>query len=240
MKPWLLFLAVVLVAPAAVAQDAGTDVRQYRAFVLTEQSDNGVIAEMNVTVDDRHTWTSEGGQSMLEVLAAYTTQSGSVTNPQADYRLVWNGTAVDDCEWHVQGGTISGGRFNPTIALYCLLPSFVEPGNHTVEVERTAVTGTPVIESVTSIVLHQTESIEMDITVASAFDEFLPYLFWGGLALFFLARRAYAPALASTVMVVSSTLTTPAWSFAMGILLVVITVWIYAFARFRASKEGDV
>lgn len=159
MKRSLFLIAALMLVPGVAAQE--TNVLQYRGFIVTEQSSDGILPETVVNVPERHTWDPVGGSSMLEVRVSLVVNSGAATNPQADFRVLWNASAVDDCSWHVEGGTVTGGRFNPFVSTYCALPAFVAPGSHTIQVERTSVTGVPVSNAVTSIILHQTETVEM-------------------------------------------------------------------------------
>ncbi len=184
-SPRILALIALLVVPGVVAFEPGTDVRQYLGFVLTESNADGVIDEREVSVARPHTWETVHGESILEIQISLVTQAGGAVNPTAEFEAIWDGDAVDNCNWHVEGGTITGGRFNPSISLYCILPAFAEEGNHTIEIRRTEVTGTPITDATTSIVLHQREEIMHPITDFEAATGLtaLEFLFFIGLAI---------------------------------------------------------
>ncbi len=161
-RSWLGALALLLVVPL-VGADAGDDVRQYKAFVHTSSSTTGEVPTTPVAIGKPHDWNRTAGQSILEIRASYIVQAGAATNPRADYQVIWDGTPITNCSWSLQGGTITGGRFNPAVSIFCQLGVFVEPGNHTVEVSRSNVVGEPVVQSTTSIILHQRESVNMNM-----------------------------------------------------------------------------
>ena len=156
----LVWLALLLLAPTAAAVGFPSEhVITYDEYIITTSPANGIIPETGVSINRPHAWQNLSGVSILNIRASYVTQSGGVSNPTADYAVLWDGIAVTDCIWHIQGGTLQGGRFNPAIVLWCKLDEYAAPGDHTIEIQRTAVTGTPVIASTISILLHQQETV---------------------------------------------------------------------------------
>lgn len=156
----LLALLSLLFTPGALAANLPDEhVVQYVAFVHTQRNSNGDLPQIDVDVRKVHGWDVAAGDSVLELRANYLVSSGGAVSPFAEFRLVWDEQPLDACEWRVEGGTITGGRFNPVISMFCQVPEWAEPGAHTVAVDRTSSSGTPIVDATTSIILHQKETV---------------------------------------------------------------------------------
>lgn len=225
-----VFVALVALLAAPAASAGGEDVRQYLSFIHTASGATGEVPETPVTVTRPHTWDQVEGRSILEVRAQYVSMAGATTNPTADFQVKWNGTPLPDCKWRIEAGIASGGRGNPTVSLFCEMAEFALPGDYTIQVERTANTGEPVTTSTTSIILHQRETISMDLTVTTVLDTWLPVLVFFGATLFFLWKNRIGSALVGTLLALGTQF--EAWPLdpAFGLLLLPIIWWLEAFA----------
>lgn len=170
---------------------ADADVRSYIAFVHTDRGTDGILPETSFELDRPHDWLVAATESILQVNANYVTQAGATISPSAEFQVFFDAAALTECEWIIEGGTIAGGRSNPSISIWCDLAAPAEPGTHTIEIRRTSVTGTPITSSVNSIVLHQRDEIMhsttfQELTGLTAFEfalfpllAFLGYILWG-------------------------------------------------------------
>jgi hypothetical protein len=249
LKPYqLAALLVLLLVPQAAAfhtldPDAGgVHVLQYRAFVITHTGTTGQVPSTVVEVDQPHTWGFVAGESVLEIRGAYQVQGSSITNPVAEFRAVWNGTALTSCVWRIEGGTLgTGARSNPTLSVFCDLPAYVDPGNYTIQIERTTVTGTPITHALTSVILHQRESVEMNLDINTAIDPYLVGLIWLLLTIFFLTRAAWFPGVVTFMMMGNFFLEPPVFGLPFAFMLTLLAVflhWMAVNGIFPGRKEA--
>lgn len=150
------------------------------------------------------------------------------------YDVTVDGVVVPGCTFRLQ--TFAAGGFLQNMITYpyysseCSVeaPAF---GTHTVGIVRTVASGTPsvVSQSVTVITIDRQEFVQfpMDINITTAVDLYVPILFWGGLLLFFLVKKAVFPAIFATIMLVNGFLSDPPVTFAWGVLFGLIAVWLH-------------
>lgn len=163
-------LAVLLLVPVAAAGTAppGSDVVQWTQFV--HQDLNATFGPVTFEVHRPHAWNVTNGTSLLEVQANYHVQTqGSVADSR--FLLEVDGQTLTTCQWRLDmeaaDGLLGGDErhANPDVGIHCLAPWFLGPGNHTVRVRLLAGTVAPVEHAVTTILLHQQETIHMDLDV---------------------------------------------------------------------------
>ena len=168
---WLACVSMLLfLVPCGAALTPGEHVLQYIAFIHTQEGTDGSLPETSVTLVLPHSWEQVSGVSVLEVRTNYITRGNAIINPAVDFDVLWDGVAVPNCGWRIEGSTVDGLRMAPTVLVFCDLAEFQQPGSHTIEVQRSNVVGTPVTHSVTSVVLLQQETVSMDIQIGTTFD----------------------------------------------------------------------
>jgi hypothetical protein len=170
----IMFLAATA---GAAAQEAS--IMEYDVFLLATTPANGILANTTVTVQRPHNQTTQALGSVVQVVATYTVGASTTQTPTAEFRLLWDGAAVSDCNWRVTGQMSTGGTYTTTLVIPCKLMEFAN-GTHHIEIERTSVTGTPVTSSHITILIHQQENTSMtnDVQIMTFMDVFLPVILW--------------------------------------------------------------
>lgn len=163
-------LALLLLVPVAAAGSAppGSDVVAWTQFV--HQDLNATFGPVTFEVHRPHAWNVTNGTSILEVQANYHIQTQDAPST-ARFTLDVDGTTLATCQWRVDAAEDPGGlgvkedHANPSVGIHCLSPALLEPGTHTVHVKLVAGDTTPVEHAVTTILLHQQETVNMDLDV---------------------------------------------------------------------------
>lgn len=106
----------------------------------------------------------------MEVRASYTIDPGSTNNQVAVFRVYWNGVQVIGCQWTVESASAAALASMAYVSVFCPFFVVVTPGQHVFEVRREFVLGAPVSHADISVVLHQTETVSMDIQIGTTFD----------------------------------------------------------------------
>lgn len=243
MKPALLVAAFVMLAPLVAGlptNEGGIFEHASDTFVQSRTSPpTGTIFSNTIDNTNQLPWYAIN-HTHARVAITYTAYMQMTAAGTWTITFSYAGSPITSCAFSfptINAGVL-GGQDLKVIhhAVFCILP--IELGvNAAFSASRSTGSGTPsainqeTISYRIATIYHLEPDMTEEITVLNALDFYLPFLFWGGLALFFLTRRAWAPALASTIMTISSLLVTSIWAFPLGVLLILLTVWIHVIAK---------